>query len=458
MQYEKDLKQSDILQTTPVGRLFISMTIPVVLSMLIVGIYNIVDAFFISRFVSEEAMGAVAMVFPWQLSLGALAIMISTGMATLIGRKLGEGDKLGTGRILGSAVQLALIFGVMLTVLGLVLQNNILTWLSVPPLFWQSSLEYFIPITAGCSAGFLFSVFADRCRAEGRLALMIQLILGGAVLNILFDYLFIAQFQWDVAGAAYATILAQVLMVCWALWLLRSSELTVDWCWSPKVVGRILALGAPILMAEFSLVIQTGALNTLLLNYGNEYWVMAYGVLGRIAISIMLPMIAMAIVFQTICSHNIAAGNHHRVVQLIQCTLTSMVFYGVFTTIALFLGAKTIMELFTDELLVIDYGIRLIRYMIWGLPVVGFTIVLTGFYQAKAEALRSLLVSSLRVIFVMLPLLWLLPQLFSLNGVFIAIVSADYIASFLALSLFWRHYQNHTKAMLNTGQILEPAG
>ncbi|MCG7536877.1 MATE family efflux transporter [Pseudoalteromonas sp. OOF1S-7] len=434
---------TDHLVTEPVSALFLKHFFPVCIGMLVVGLYNLVDGLFISHFIGEQALGAVAMVFPVQMGIAALAAMLSSGMATLVTRQLGVQQRVKAGLIIGHTLQIAIILSTMLLLLGWLYPLEILNWLSVKPLFQADAYAYLHPIILFSFVAITLSVLGDIFRAEGQPQKLMFLMLTAAGFNIILDYIFIAVFEWGVAGAAIATVTSQVVALLFAAYLLTNPDrLTpIYFSISHREWLPILVTGAPILITQLCLGWQTAIMNIQLMTIAGETWVIAYSMLGRVLTFATLPLIAMLITFQTLCAYNFAAQNLVRVRKSIKIALVSMMLYATLLVLVLAIFAPGIMAWFTDQPQLIFSGQVMIHSALWGLPLVTFMLLASGFYQSTGDTRRASFYSALRIIFVFTPLLLILPLWFDLNGIFMAIVGADVIAALATCTLCWFHYK-----------------
>ncbi|KJY93022.1 MATE family efflux transporter [Pseudoalteromonas piscicida] len=450
----KDKNQLGLVQLAemPILALFIRTCIPICIGLLVVGLYALVDGWFISRYVSEMAFGAVAMVYPLQVLMIALTAMVSAGMAATMTRLIGAKQMDKAAEVIGHGLIIGGIVSVVFLILGWLYPLELLSLLQVEAVFVKDALSYLQPLYLCAISGVLLPIVADMFRGQGKPQLMMLLLLVSAVFNILLDYLFIAQFGLGVAGAAYATITAQLgaLVIALQLKRKRTDLLAIKVCWKPRAWLPILAIGMPILITQFCLGVQTAVVNWQLLSFANENWVVAHGMLGRIINFAILPAIAMLIAFQTIVGYNLAAGHSGRVRACTRVAFLGMTGFALLLTLGLMGLPRLWLSLFTEASEFLEIGERVFRSALWGMPLFGVVILASGFYQAQGDAKRACFYSALKVMFILVPLIVIAPHYFGLNGVFMALVGADFIAAGLTLILCWRHYQ---QAKSQSGEI-----
>lgn len=439
------------LANTPIFPLFMQTAIPICIGMLVIGLYNLVDGIFIARWVGADAIGAVSMVFPMQMLIASVGAMISSGTAAILTRLIGEGKLSDAGNVAGNAVFLTATLSVIFFVIGWQHLDAVLEFLAVSPAFYDQAFQYAQPIVLTAIVAMMLPVFGDVFRAEGKAQIMMLLMLTSSVLNIVLDYLFIVVMKWGESGAAWATVLSQVVSLSIGIYMYLKGKTLVRFSFQfdVRLWGSIAALGVPVLVAQMGMAIQTGLVNFQFTEIASKDWISAYGILGRLSIFIILPMIAMLIAFQTICGFNLGAKAMDRVQQSIKVALTAMVAYSSFVTLLLITVPEWLMGVFTTEQELISYGKIIIFATIWGLPLAGINMLATGFYQAKGNAKLATMYSLLRVVFIMSPLLFILPYFFDLEGVFLAIVASDILAAGITLLLCFKEYKKLSEPELS---------
>ncbi|WP_070971316.1 MATE family efflux transporter [Vibrio sonorensis] len=437
MKTQQPQNSTAVLGQENIGKLFLQTAIPISIGLLVVGFYNLVDGIFIARYVGEDAVGSVSLVFPIQIAISAIGAMISAGTASIITRHIGCSEMHKAGTVAGHALQIAAIGSVLCVFVGWYYIEPILELLSVDAEFYKNARLYLQPIVLTAGVSLFLPVAADFFRAEGKANAMMSLLLTSSILNIVFDYLLIAQFDMGVVGAAYATIIAQFVAILFAVVLYKRNKLDIRITWELSLAkwGPIFALGFPILIAQGSMGLHSALVNYKFSIYGTADWIIAYGMIGRVAGFTFLPLIAMLIAFQTICGFNLGALKLDRVKQSIKVATKYMTAYACVITLLLLLFPRIAMSLFTQDPTFIMTGESLIYSTIWGLPLAGISMIATGFYQAKGHAMQAAFYSGLRVLIILPPLLWLLPSMLGLSGIFIAIVAADLLNSLITLLL-----------------------
>ena len=199
------------LGTKPIVGLFFGMAAPIAVGMMVHGLYNVVDAIFVTRVIGVNAMGGISIVFPIQMFIFALATLVGSGMASIVARQLGAKQDAAANTTIDMASRLGLIMALVLTLSIYFNIDALLTLLGVSEALWPYAYAYLVPLALmSFPVVLISSVPSDLLRAEGKAMLMMASMVSSALLNIALDALFIFVLDMGVEGVAYATILSQV--------------------------------------------------------------------------------------------------------------------------------------------------------------------------------------------------------------------------------------------------------
>ncbi len=432
------------LLAQPVNTLLMKMAMPMVIGMLINGLYNLVDAFFVSRYIGSQALAAVSIVFPLQMIIIALATTISNGTSILVSRYMGAGRLFKVNAIVINAVQLIVVFSLSIATLSLLFNPALQQLLGVPEALKSDVNDYFIPLATGSALVFTLSLFSDLLRAQGRMEALFVGILASAAANLVLDWLFIAVFEWQVLGAALATLAGQLLgCITGLIYLRRRSPLMPGYAPNCRVnistAGQILALGLPVMLQYMGAALIIGVINALItssLTPDNERWLSAYGLIGRLNIFVILPLIALTNVAQTIISFNHGSGHAERVEQTLKLGLKVNMAYLSVLALVLLVFPHALLAGFTDNRDIIDTGAKIARMMFLLLPLAGISFMTTAYFQGVGKAPQALLLTLTKVYLLILPLLFLIESNWGYQKLWYAFPAADIATVLLATVLF----------------------
>ena len=437
-------KSTAHLGEKPILELFIGMALPIAVGMLLHGLYNVVDAIFVTRALGANAMGSISIVFPIQMIVYALATLIGSGMASIMARQLGAKQQDKAQATLAMAMRLTLGTAIVIT-LGIYINlDEILTFLGVSENLMPFAREYLLIITIwSIPIIFLNQVVADALRAEGKAMLMMATMVLAAVLNIVLDAVFIYGLDSGVDGVAYATVISQAVELVIGGWFFVSGKTQLaikplTYSTDTKILNEIILLGIPIFISHAGVSIFIAFTNfslAKLANIDNDLYISAYGLIGRVIIFVVLPLIAMTISFQTIAGYNYGAKHFARVRQTLKVGLTSSLAYGIFTSGLIVLYPNAILGIFTDEPTLIIVSANISFWVFIGFPLANAHGLSCAFFQAIGKAKEALFLSSLRIYIILLPSLVIFPLLFGIDGLWWAFPLAD-VGAFAIVAVF----------------------
>jgi len=439
------------LGTKPIFGLFFGMAAPIAVGMMVHGLYNVVDAIFVTRAIGVNAMGGISIVFPIQMLIFALATLIGSGMASIVARQLGAKQDDAANATIDMAFRLGLAITIVVT-LGIYLNiDTLLEFLGVSDALWPHAHAYLVPLVLfSFPVVFMSSIPSDLLRAEGKAMLMMAGMVSSAVLNIILDAVFIFVLDMGVEGVAYATIISQVFAVALMLYFilggkthlkLRPFAYAMDWA----ALKNIVLLGIPILISHAGVSVFIGLTNyTLTQSNGvdSDLYVSAYGLIGRLMIFFILPAIAMTIAFQTIAGYNYGAKQYDRVLAMIKLGVISSLCYGLAVSAMMLLAPHQIIGIFTQDaaLLAATASIAFWSFLLF--PLANTHAVISSLFQALGKARHAIFLSSLRIYFVLIPALLILPGIYGINGIWYSFPIADIIAFMVVIYFVLRERGN----------------
>lgn len=459
-------KTNDPLTSTPLPSLFFKMLLPITLGMVINGLYNLIDAYFIGVYVGSTGFAAVSSVFPIQMLGIAIAAMIANGTSILVSQVWGASELNRLALTLRATAILVVVAAVIFPAIILSNMEGILPTIGVTPLLLQHAKAYLLPITAG--SFLLFSLFtcSDILRAIANLQGLLVVILIGALSNIALDYLVIVVLDMAVAGAAYATLLSQALGLGVALYLLTKNPgnlrnaLTCNDNETNKqketsrpplqlselitTTGKIISYGSPTLFTYIGAVLVIALVNSTLANTGGmnkETWISAYGIISRINIFLILPLIAITNTCQTLAAHNYGAKQHKRVQISLNIGISVGLGYLLLMMLLIFGLPESLMRLFSKDTRVIENGVHISSIIFLLLPMVAISSIGIGFLQAIGQARTALMISFIKIYLVLTPLLLLIPTQMKTMDIWYAFPLSEFLTVPVVIFVLVKHYK-----------------
>ena len=413
---------------------FVRTALPIVLLTSVNGLLTVVDAMFLGAFVGPDALTAVTMVFPVSMLLVALATMISTGMASVLGRLLGAGQLDEAKRVLVGAHGLALCIGIVMMVLFAVVGWPLAISLADGSSELAKMGHTFLSISIYTSPLlFLLSVQSDALRSEGRIGFMAIAGLLVSLANIGFNYALIVWFGLGVAGSAWGTALAQALaLTAIIVFRLRgNARLTVtsgDAASWQAGWTEMLALGVPRSLSFIGIALGTGTiiLSLRLFGGGNtDASIAAYGVVIRVLTFAYFPLLGMSLALQAMVSNNYGADLWERSNATLKLALVLSLAYAGMIEVCLMLARHQLGGLFVSDPLVIAEVGGILPFVVALYVTSGPMMMIANYFQSIGDVRRSALLSLSRTYLFAIPLTFLLPLLLGETGIWVAMPIAD---------------------------------
>lgn len=431
----------------PVGKLLLAFSVPSVVSMLVNSVYNIVDQIFIGQGVGVLGNAATTIAFPVVTIMLAVSTMIGSGGCAYASIKMGEGDEEAAGRTLNNLFILSILAGIAMMALGLVFLEPMLRAFGAKDTVMPYAKDYTSIILIGAPFSVLSVTLSNMVRADGSPKMSMYGVIIGAVLNTILDPIYIFIFHWGVRGAAIATITSQLISaVVLALYFWKKG---IHMRFDRRLMGlrgelcsRICALGISSGITQGVACIMQIVMNNSLKYYGDlspvggETAQAAMGIVIKIAMILGSICVGIGMGAQAILGFNRGARKFHRVrktylIAVITATVAITAGWVVCQMVP-----ELILSLFgTGDQNFADFGVRCMRTYMFGIFCAGFQIVSTSYFQATGQPLKASLLSMLRQLLLLIPLLLILPTFFGLDGILYAGPIAD-ISSGVIVALF----------------------
>ncbi len=431
------MDRAKLLGEENIGKLLLKFSIPAIVGMIVNALYNIVDRIFIGNFVDSLGLAGITIAFPIMIILMAFAMLIGVGATSLISIRLGENKKEEAELILGNAMVLFVIFSISISILGLIFLDPILKLFGASPQVLPYSREYLSIILFGAvfqTIGFGMNNFI---RAEGNPKRAMSTMLIGAILNTILDPIFIIVFNMGIKGAALATIISQLVSAIWVLsyFFGKRSSLVVrkeNWRLELPIVKGILAIGS----APFAMQVAASGITTLLNHslktYGGDLAISAYGAINSFATILLMPIFGINQGAQPIIGFNYGAKKYDRVKKTLLLAIIAATSVTIIGFIVTRIFPTQLVALFNrKDKELIGIGANGMKIFFTMLPLIGFQIVSSNYFQATGKPKQSMLLSLSRQVLILIPAILILPRFFGLNGVWMAGPTSDFFASLL---------------------------
>ncbi|MCU0959332.1 MAG: MATE family efflux transporter [Pirellulaceae bacterium] len=417
--------------------LLLTFSAPAVVGMLAQALYNVVDRVFVGQAVGPLGIAGTTLAFPFMLIQMAFSMLIGFGAAALVSLRLGEKRKDEAEQVLGHALLLLIVASVLLTAGGLWLLDPLLRLVGSSEQSHPFARDYLQVIVAGAVFQCLGFGLNAVIRGEGnpRVAMLTMLI--GALLNTLLDPFFLFVLGWGVRGAALATVLSQFVSAVWVVgYFLRGRSLLKIRLHHLRLRGqicaRVVAAGSPMFAMQLAASVMNGILNNQLKTHGGDLAISVMGIIHSVALFIAMPIFGLNQGAQPIIGYNYGARKYDRVLRTLELAVlfASLVCLAGFLVVMLAPGQVIAVFNRTDPQLR-ELGTRALRICLVTFPIVGFQIVGSSYFQAVGKPRHALLLGLSRQVLLLIPAILILPAWLGLDGVWLAIPTADFCASVL---------------------------
>ncbi|PTP31797.1 MATE family efflux transporter [Vibrio splendidus] len=438
-----------------ISRQFWRYTIPTVAAMLVNGLYQVVDGIFIGRYVGADGLAGINVAWPVIGSILGIGMLVGVGTGALVSIRQGEKDTKGAKQILATGLTLLLAITPIVSGLLLLFADNFLLWQGAEGRVYELGLQY-LHILIGASVFTLGSIampFLLRNDDSPNLATILMIV--GAVINIVLDYLFIAQLGWELKGAALATAIAQFVVTGLGLAYFFSRRANLRLRWNElrlkfSVIPEIFAIGTSSFFMYAYGSMMVALHNALFSQYGDQLMIGAYAILGYIVTVYYLTAEGIANGMQPLVSYNHGARNQANIRKLLKIAMVSSVLIGVAFVLLLNAFPREFVSVFSsDEPQLVEYTVLGIRLHMFALALDGFLVVAGAYYQAVNKGSKAMFVTIGNML-IQLPFLYIMPKLYGVPGIWIAYPLSNIALSVVVMIMLYKDVKKLDDAQLET--------
>lgn len=441
--------QENKMGTMPVSKLLISMSLPMMISMLVQALYNIVDSMFVAK-LSEDALTAVSLAFPIQSLMISIASGTGVGINALLSRNLGEKDYEGANRAARNGLFLTIISCIIFAVFGALGSRLFFTLQTDNPVIVAYGTQYMSIITIFCAGIFLQITLERLLQSTGRTFYNMITQGLGAIINIILDPIMIFGLfgfpRLEVAGAAIATITGQVIAVSLSLYFNHTKNKEINMSlrhFRPhkRTILVIYKVGLPSIIMQSIGSVMTFGMNKILLMFSSTA-AAVFGIYFKLQSFIFMPIFGMNNGMIPIIAYNYGARNKKRITQTAKLSImisVSIMIVGFF--IFQFAPGFLLKNLFDASEHMLSIGVPALRIISISFPVAGFCIIAGSIFQALGNGVYSLMVSAVRQLVVLLPVAYIFAVLFGLSMVWWSFPIAEVFSLTMSSILLKRIYR-----------------
>lgn len=441
------MQKTNIMQSETIPRLLFKMSFPMMLSMLIQALYNVVDSIFVAM-VSETALTAVSLAFPLQNLLISAAVGTGVGINSLLSRRLGEGKHEEANHVASTSLFLAFAMWVLFVLIGVFLTKPFLALFTKDTELLKLSTSY-SRICLIVSFGCIFSITIEKLiQATGNSVQPMTMQLTGAITNIILDPVFIFVFGLGVNGAAIATVIGQIASMLLAIVFFKKNEYISiqlkDIKPNARIIKDIFQVGLPSIIMNSIGTVMVSLINKILILFSATA-VSVFGVYFKLQSFVFMPVFGLNNGVIPILGFNYGARNKKRMLDTMKLGLVVALLIMITGTICFQLFAKELLSLFSATEEMYRIGIPALRTISLCFIPASISIILIASFQATGFGLASMMVSIIRQLVVLCPCALLLSRLIGINGVWYSFAIAEIFGLLFSIIFFIHVYNKKIK-------------
>lgn len=428
-------KRIHLLRDEKIPKTIISMSVPAIIGLMVMGIYNFVDTMFVS-WLGTEATGATQVVLPIAMMVSAFGLSFGIGGGSYVSRLMGMNRKDEADTVATVALYTVGVVGLIFTIVALFFMEPFFRFFGATPEMMEMTKSYGSFILLGSVFAMGNMTLNNLLRAEGSSKLSMIGMVTGSVLNIILDPIFIFVFGWGIAGAAIATTLSQIVTfsILFSRYLTHHSVVHIDrkhFKPSKEVYVEIFKVGTPTFFRQMLVSISLGVMNQVSVRFGGADLLAATGILFRVNMVPMYAVFGIGQGFQPVVGYNYGAKNKARVMEALKFTFGFTTAVTVICCAGLLIFSHQLLGLFRPETEVLAFGLQGMKFYAFTLIFMGLTNTIGVFYQSLGKGRESMILSISRQGIFFIPAVLVLPLYFGTDGV----LSSQLIADMLTLVL-----------------------
>lgn len=437
--------------------LMLELSIPAILGMVVVGLYNMMDSIFVGQMVGDIQMGAVSISYPFTLINGGTAAMLGVGSASVLSRAIGKKDEATVKKVMGNLVAMVILLSAIIMVVGMTFTRQILTLAGAEGEILNYAEKYLRIVYAGSLFVNFFQSANMVIRGTGQLKKSMLIVGSGAVLNIILDPIFITilkPYGMGLEGAAYATVLSQFVQAVFTLWYFKKK--------SPDVkIGRIridgtllpqvLAVGVSAMLMQVLTLVQQTVIYRVAAQYGGESSQIVLGAALRFWNFAFVPLWGISNGFQPAAGTNYGAKDYDRVKTLTRVFITSATVLSLLFFIPVELFPAQILSMFGVDPAVAAASATNFRIMFSTYILQGSFIIAVTLFQSLGKAQKATWLVLFRQIILFIPLAIILPMIggMGVRGVWLAIALTDAVLVIITIAMMLSEFRKMPPTSLN---------
>ena len=434
------MEDTNIFESDNIPRSYITLAMPVVLSMVVTLVYNLADTFFVAQTGNTALVAGVSLGAPLFTALMAIGNIFGQGGSSLISRLMGQKDLDAAHRASSFCFYITLFIGIVIAFLMFVFRKPLLMVPGADPETMEYASAYFVPLALGAPFVMLSFIHSNLLRSEGLSKESMVGTVTGAIVNIVLDPIMISSFGWGAAGAAIATVIGYIVsdMIFLSMVKRKSTVLSVSPSCinAPKIhIIQIIGIGVPAAISNLMQSFMAVMTNQYLLVYGNDK-IAAMGIVLKVSMIALLILTGLAFGGQPLFGYYYGLGDKERLSKLFRFTLLFILAAALVLTVFILISSPLLMRIFMDNPSIVKDGTLMLRLQVVTMPLVGIILLLTVMFQSAGKIASSFILSISRQGVIFFAVLAVMNITLGYIGIVAAQAVSDIITAIIALLLF----------------------
>lgn len=426
---------SEELGNRDIKSLLIKQAVPASIGILFMSVNILVDTIFVGQWIGSLAIAAVTVVLPMTFFISSLGMAVGIGGSSVLSRALGSGNKEKAEITFANQILMTFVLASVFVVLGIFFSDEMLLLFGAQGEILKPAKEFFFPIIISVPFLALSMMGNAVIRAEGKAKFAMFAMIIPAFANILLDVLFIKYLDMGMFGAALATAISYFACFIFILWFfIYKSELRLKWHHMKfhfPIVKEISSLSLVTFSRQGVVSILAIILNHTLYTFGGEPSVVIYGIISRMLMFALFPVLGITQGFLPIAGYNYGANNHKRVKETIFISIKYATILATIIFVGILVFTKEIVGVFTTDAFVIAETPNALRWVFAASPIIAIQLVGSAYFQAAGKAKKALFLTLSKQGFFLIPLVLILPNFFGIFGAWIAFPISDVLSTII---------------------------
>ena len=440
---------SEELGNKDIKSLLIKQAVPASIGILFMSVNILVDTIFVGQWIGSLAIAAVTVVLPMTFFISSLGMAVGIGGSSVLSRALGSGNKEKAVNTFANQILMTFVLATVFVLLGIFFSDEMLLLFGAQGAIVAPAKEFFFPIIVSVPFLALSMMGNAVIRAEGKAKFAMYAMIIPAFANILLDILFIKYLDMGMFGAALATAISYFTCFVFIVWFfIYRSELRLKlhhMKFNFPIVKEITSLSFVTFSRQGVVSILAIILNHTLYTYGGEQSVVIYGIISRMLMFALFPVLGITQGFLPIAGYNYGANNHKRVKETIFISIKYAAILATIIYIGILLFTDQIVAVFTADETVLAQTPNALRWVFAASPIIAIQLIGAAYFQAAGKAKKALFLTLSKQGFFLIPLVLILPNFFGIFGAWIAFPISDVLSTIITYYFLNREMKTHLK-------------